>query len=58
MEGGVSVVDDADESISLAGSGQMDVQRWGLGPPTLLVLKMEPVVTVSIDLVFEAVDRL
>lgn len=58
LEGDVNVVDHTDDSISLAGSGQMDVQWWGLEPPTLLVLKMEPVVTVSIDLVFQAVDRL
>jgi hypothetical protein len=29
-----------------------------LEPPTLLVLKMEPIVTVSIDLHFEPVDEL
>jgi polyisoprenoid-binding protein YceI len=58
LEGDVSIIDHNDDSLSLAGSGQMDVQWWGLEPPTLLVLKMEPIVTVSIDLVLEPVDRL
>lgn len=58
LEGDISIVDHDDDSLHLAGSGQMDVQWWGLEPPTLLVLKMEPVVTVSIDLVLEPVDRL
>jgi len=58
LEGDISVADHSDDSISLAGSGQMDVQWWGLEPHTLLVLKMEPVVTVSIDLVLQPVDRL
>ena len=57
LEGQFSIVDGGTDSVSLAGSGQMDVQWWGLEPPTLLVLKMEPVVTVSIDLVFRRVDR-
>lgn len=58
LEGDISIVDHSDHSLSLAGSGQMDVQWWGLEPPTLLVLKMEPIVTVSIDLVLEPVDSL
>lgn len=57
LEGQLSIVDGTTDTVSLAGSGQMDVQWWGLEPPTLLVLKMEPVVTVSIDLVFRRVDR-
>lgn len=58
LEGTFSVVDGDEESVSLAGTGQMDVQWWGLEPPTLLVLKMEPVVTVTIDLLFRRVERL
>ncbi|MGI9647765.1 MAG: YceI family protein [Acidimicrobiia bacterium] len=58
LEGDISIADHSDDSLRLTGSGQMDVQWWGLEPPTLLVLKMEPVVTVSIDLVLEPVDRL
>ena len=57
LEGEFSIVDGDADTISLAGSGQMDVQWWGLEPPTLLVLKMEPVVTVSIDLLFRRVER-
>ena len=57
LEGQFSIVDGGADTVSLGGSGQMDVQWWGLEPPTLLVLKMEPVVTVSIDLMFRRVDR-
>ena len=57
LEGEFSIVEGDEDSVTLAGSGQMDVQWWGLEPPTLLVLKMEPVVTVSIDLLFRRVDR-
>jgi polyisoprenoid-binding protein YceI len=58
LEGDISLIDDVDPAIHLSGSGQMDVQWWGLEPPTLLVLKMEPVVSVSIDLLLEPVDQL
>ncbi|MBT8246383.1 MAG: YceI family protein, partial [Acidimicrobiia bacterium] len=58
LEGDISLIDDGASTCHLAGSGQMDVQWWGLEPPTLLVLKMEPVVTVSIDLHFEPVEEL
>ena len=57
LEGEFSIVDGDADTISLAGTGRMDVQWWGLEPPTLLVLKMEPVVTVSIDLLFRRVER-
>lgn len=57
LEGEFSIVDGDGDTVSLAGSGQMDVQWWGLEPPTLLVLKMDPVVTVSIDLQFRRIDR-
>jgi len=58
LEGDMSLIDDQASTCHLAGSGQMDVRWWGLEPPTLLVLKMEPVVTVSIDLHFEPVEEL
>ncbi len=58
LEGDISLIDDGASTCHLAGSAQMDVGWWGLEPPTLLVLKMEPVVTVSIDLHFEPVDEL
>lgn len=57
LEGQFNIVAGDGETVSLAGSGQMDVQWWGLEPPTLLVLKMDPVVTVSIDLLFRRLDR-
>jgi polyisoprenoid-binding protein YceI len=57
LEGEFSIVDGDENSVNLAGRGQMDVQWWGLEPPTLLVLKMEPVVTVSIDLLFRRIER-
>ncbi len=58
LEGDISLIDDTAPAINLAGSGQMDVQWWGLEPPTLMVLKMEPVVTVSIDLLLEPVGEI
>ena len=58
LEGDISLIDDGASTCHLAGSGPMDVQWWGLEQPTLLVLKMEPVVTVSIDLHFEPVEEL
>ena len=58
LEGNISLIDDGAATCHVAGSGQMDVNWWGLEPPTLLVLKMEPVVTVSIDLHFEPVAEL
>lgn len=57
LEGDISIVTAEHDVMSLAGSGQMDVQWWGLEPPTLLVLKMEPVVAVSIDLVCRRIQR-
>ncbi len=56
LEGDIGIADSSDRVINLVGEGQMDVQWWGLEPPTLLVLKMEPVVRVSVDLLFEQVD--
>ncbi|NNC93773.1 MAG: YceI family protein [Acidimicrobiia bacterium] len=56
LEGDLSIVDSAEASINLVGDGQMDVQWWGLEPPTLMVLKMDPVVSLSVDLHFERFD--
>ena len=56
LEGDISLIDETGSAVHLSGSGQMDVQWWGLEPPTLLVLKMEPVVAVSIDLLLESID--
>jgi hypothetical protein len=57
LEGDLTIVDSAETSINLVGDGQMDVQWWGLEPPTLMVLKMDPVVSLSVDLHFERFDR-
>lgn len=34
----------------LVGTGEFDVRWWGLEPPRLLMLRVEPIVTVDIDL--------
>jgi hypothetical protein len=34
----------------LVGAGEFDVRWWGLEPPRLLMLRVEPIVTVEIDL--------
>lgn len=56
LDGDLNIVDSAEASVNLVGDGQMDVQWWGLEPPTLMVLKMEPVVSLSVDLHFERVE--
>jgi len=34
----------------LIGTGEFDVRWWGLEPPRLLMLRVEPIVTVDVDL--------
>jgi polyisoprenoid-binding protein YceI len=34
----------------LVGTGEFDVRWWGLDPPRLLMLRVDPIVTVEIDL--------
>lgn len=34
----------------LVGTGQFDVRWWGLEPPRLLMLRVDPIVTVDVDL--------
>ncbi|MEA2023442.1 MAG: YceI family protein [Actinomycetota bacterium] len=34
----------------LSGTGEFDVRWWGLEPPRLLMLRVDPIVTVEIDL--------
>ena len=34
----------------LVGVGEFDVRWWGLEPPRLLMLRVDPIVTVEIDL--------
>ncbi len=56
LDGDLNIVDSAETLVNLVGDGKMDVQWWGLEPPTLMVLKMDPVVSLSIDLHFEQFD--
>ncbi|MDH3539666.1 MAG: YceI family protein [Acidimicrobiia bacterium] len=56
LDGDLTIVDSEEASVNLVGDGQMNVQWWGLEPPTLMVLKMDPVVSVSVDLHFERFD--
>lgn len=56
LEGEVVITAGEDNTLTMTGEGKMDVQWWGLEPPTLLILKMEPVVSVSIQLVFRRLD--
>jgi hypothetical protein len=56
LDGDLIIADSEESSVNLVGDGQMDVQWWGLEPPTLMVLKMDPVVSLSIDLHFERFD--
>lgn len=43
-------VRDADEGLEISGTQVVDVRRWGLRPPRLLVLKVEPEVRIRLDL--------
>jgi hypothetical protein len=51
---GVSTLVEGEISIEpgprLVGAGEVDVRWWGLEPPRLLVLRVDPIVTVEIDL--------
>ena len=40
----------------LVGTGEFDVRWWGLEPPRLLMLRVDPIVTVAIDLPLVAGD--
>ena len=40
----------------LIGTGEFDVRWWGLEPPRLLVVRVDPIVTVDIDLPLVARD--
>ncbi len=50
VEGTVTVTADG-EGLRVTGSQVLDVRAWGLKPPKLLMLKVHPEVTVTIDLV-------
>ena len=46
VEGELRVV----EGPRLVGTGEFDVRWWGLEPPRLMMLRVDPIVTVGIDL--------
>lgn len=39
-----------DDTIRLAGTSTFDVRRWGIDPPRVLMLKVDPEVTVSVEI--------
>lgn len=43
-------IDERDDGIAISGSRTFDVRDWGLEPPRLLLLKVDPDVDVRIDL--------
>ena len=53
LEGDIKIISASETTVRLAGSSEIDVQNWGLEPPTLMVLRMDPVVTVSVDVLFQ-----
>lgn len=52
LEGEIELRIEASQ-IAMTGAATFDVRWWGLEPPRLLVLKVDPEVVVTIDLVFE-----
>jgi hypothetical protein len=50
VEGELHVEEQDDGSLRLGGRQVVDVRRWGLQPPRLLVLKVDPEVQVSLRL--------
>lgn len=46
VEGEIAVADGP----RLVGTGEFDIRWWGLEPPRLLILRVDPIVTVDIDL--------
>ncbi len=49
VRGTVSVATDGD-GLRVTGSQELDVRAWGLSPPKIMMLKVHPEVTVTIDL--------
>lgn len=56
VEGELSVRRVAAGELSLSGEQRVDVRRWGVHPPRLLLLKVDPVVTVALELRAHAVE--
>lgn len=50
VEGELEVV----EGPRLVGTGEFDVRWWGLEPPRLMMVRVDPIVTVDIDLLLVA----
>lgn len=53
VEGEIAVADGP----RLVGTGEFDIRWWGLEPPRLLMLRVDPIVTVDIDLPLVAEPR-
>ena len=47
----MTVVVDEDGSVRLQGSSEFDIRDFGMDPPRILMLRVEPVVTVTVDIV-------
>ena len=56
VEGTVVIRSAAEGRLILSGQTDLDVRRWGLEPPRLLVLKVEPEISVSVQLHLEPAD--
>ena len=51
LEGRLTI-EPTEDGVRIRGVGEVDVRWWGLDPPRLLMLQVEPVVTVGVDLWF------
>jgi hypothetical protein len=51
VEGELRVEEEDDGTLRLGGRQVVDVRRWGLQPPRLLVLKVDPEVRVHLELI-------
>ncbi len=52
----IELVDGATDTIRLRGASTFDIRDFGMQPPRILVLRVEPTVEVSVDVVAERVD--
>jgi hypothetical protein len=50
VQGQLSVRQDGDGDLVLTGEQRVDVRRWGVQPPRLLLLKVDPIVAVTLEL--------
>lgn len=47
---GALSLDDRDHGIGIRGESSFDVREWHLSPPSLLLLRVDPIITIAIDL--------